>query len=195
MTEPTIRAAWLDDERPAPDDWTHYTTAQALLDFLADEDHWYALRQLSLDHDLGDDATGYDVVKRIVAYVVEEGRICPFQITVHSQNPVGRTLMAQTLRTHGIGQPDCVRVVDGILNTHTAQQCEGRHCCVHNPSDHPMLRWPMNWRGDRALMERICPHGIGHPDPDHLDFVQLTYGLHTAYDEGVHGCDGCCGTR
>lgn len=42
-----------------------------------------------------------------------------------------------------------------------------------------MLEWPLNWRGDRGLIERRCPHGIGHPDPD-------TVG------DTVHGCDGCC---
>jgi hypothetical protein len=30
-------------------------------------------------------------------------------------------------------------------------------------------------------MERICPHGVGHPDPDDV-FATDT----------VHGCDGCC---
>jgi hypothetical protein len=33
-------------------------------------------------------------------------------------------------------------------------------------------------------MERICPHGIGHPDPDDPAFKNPI--------EGVHGCDGCC---
>jgi len=47
-----------------------------------------------------------------------------------------------------------------------------------------MADWPQNWRGDRGLMERVCPHGIGHPDPD--DFKS-----NDKY-ESVHGCDGCC---
>lgn len=53
-------------------------------------------------------------------------------------------------------------------------------CPIHHPSDHHMRDWPTNWRGDRHMMERICPHSVGHPDPDDL-----------AADD-VHGCDGCC---
>jgi hypothetical protein len=41
-------------------------------------------------------------------------------------------------------------------------------------------------------MERICPHGVGHPDPDHLAFVEERYGTDEASVESVHGCDGCC---
>ena len=45
--------------------------------------------------------------------------------------------------------------------------------------DH-MRGWPTTGRG-----ERVCPHGVGHPDPDrrHAD------------DPGVHGCDGCCAPK
>lgn len=52
-----------------------------------------------------------------------------------------------------------------------------------------MRDWPQFWRDDRGLMERICSHGIGHPDPD-----DLAYKIRTGGDdaEGVHGCDGCC---
>ena len=41
----------------------------------------------------------------------------------------------------------------------------------------------MHWRIDRYIVERICPHGIGHPDPNQI--------LPTD-DDGQHGCDGCC---
>lgn len=47
---------------------------------------------------------------------------------------------------------------------------------------HHMAGWPRHYRGDRGIWERICPHGIGHPDPDQ----PLDNG------RGVHGCDGCC---
>ena len=75
-----------------------------------------------------------------------------------------------------------------VLKTHGPTQCSGEFCCIHNPSDHHMRAFPMNWRGDRQLMERTCPHGVGHPDPDDLAF-------HTRNGrewQGVHGCDGCC---
>lgn len=62
----------------------------------------------------------------------------------------------------------------GVLRVHPRSQCEGRGipCCIHDPSGHHMRTWPMNWRGDTGVMERICPHGCGHPDPDHMAYVR-----------------------
>jgi hypothetical protein len=37
-------------------------------------------------------------------------------------------------------------------------------------------------------MERVCTHGIGHPDPDHIAFLPKD----KRRWESVHGCDGCC---
>ena len=75
---------------------------------------------------------------------------------------------------------------------HDEKDCEGHNCCIHNPSDHHMKNWPTHWRDDRGLMERICPHGIGHPDPDDIDFKKRNFGEKVASTESVHGCDGCC---
>jgi hypothetical protein len=37
-------------------------------------------------------------------------------------------------------------------------------------------------------MERICPHGVGHPDPDDAAYhIRIGQGYKT-----IHGCDGCC---
>lgn len=74
-----------------------------------------------------------------------------------------------------------------LVNVHRRDRCAGRFCVVHNPSPHHMAGWPLNWRGDRGLMERTCPHGIGHPDPD-----DLAYQESIGREQGVHGCDGCC---
>lgn len=62
----------------------------------------------------------------------------------------------------------------GVLLTHPREKCDGRGipCCIHSPSDHHMRTWEMNWRGDTGVMERICPHGTGHPDPDHMAYVR-----------------------
>lgn len=70
------------------------------------------------------------------------------------------------------------------ITTHPKEMCEGEHCTIHNNSDHHMIDWPQNWRSDRRIMERICSHGVGHPDPDDPK-SQDKY-------EAVHGCDGCC---
>lgn len=75
-----------------------------------------------------------------------------------------------------------------IHNVHDKMQCQGRQCPVHNLTEHSMREFPQHFRFDNGLMERICPHGIGHPDPDALPFFEER-GM--AY-MSVHGCDGCC---
>lgn len=79
-----------------------------------------------------------------------------------------------------------------LVWVHAKEKCAGEYCCVHNPSDHHMKDWPTHWRGDRYLMERICPHGIGHPDPDDIAFKERILGKKRADVEAIHGCDGCC---
>lgn len=67
----------------------------------------------------------------------------------------------------------------------TGLACEGERCIYHNPSAHHMDSWPIARGG-----ERVCPHGVGHPDPDYLAWRhRVTNGETVA---GVHGCDGCC---
>ena len=78
------------------------------------------------------------------------------------------------------------------LRVHHPSKCAGEYCCIHNPSAHVMVEFPLYWRDDRQLMERTCPHGVGHPDPDALDFQRRVRGERAAEVAGVHGCDGCC---
>lgn len=70
-----------------------------------------------------------------------------------------------------------------LAGIHSIEVCRPGPCTIHNPSDHHMRDWPTHWREDRRIMERICPHGVGHPDPD---------GLVPPGDDRTHGCDGCC---
>lgn len=78
-----------------------------------------------------------------------------------------------------------------LIHHHRADQCEGQHCALHNPSGHHMTTWPLHFRADRPpLLERICAHGVGHPDPDSAAW------LNQEAPQGawsIHGCDGCCG--
>jgi hypothetical protein len=81
------------------------------------------------------------------------------------------------------------RYADGSRPLHERRRCEGTHCPWHNPSKHSMRAFARHIRFDRAgLVDRICPHGTGHPDPDSLAFLQR----HGVNDDGTHGCDGCC---
>lgn len=81
---------------------------------------------------------------------------------------------------------------------HSKEMCESsrkagspEHCFVHNPSDHSMLTWPIVVRAS-TLIERLCEHGIGHPDPDSAAFLNWRDG-HDMWD--IHGCDGCCARK
>lgn len=71
------------------------------------------------------------------------------------------------------------------LRTHAEGTCLGDVCCIHKRTEHSMRDFPQHWRSDRGIMERICHHGVGHPDPD-------DYSIVTQQDDGTHGCDGCC---
>jgi hypothetical protein len=72
-----------------------------------------------------------------------------------------------------------------VITHHDRDACVGEFCTVHNRSNHRMRHFPQHFREDNGLMERICPHGIGHPDPDDPKVVRPEW--------QVHGCDGCCG--
>lgn len=78
-----------------------------------------------------------------------------------------------------------------FTNVHDKSACAGSACCVHHPSDHPLRDAPLHWREDRGLMERVCEHGVGHPDYDDLAHHMRQYGEEAEW-RGVHGCDGCC---
>jgi len=80
------------------------------------------------------------------------------------------------------------------LFCHPLARCEGHACCVHNPSDHHMRGWRQHWRDDAQKMERLCPHGIGHPDPDDLAYQEQVCHANVALAR-IHGCDGCCSEK
>ena len=71
-----------------------------------------------------------------------------------------------------------------LTNVHDADKCAGEFCTIHHRSDHHMRSFPQHWRSDTGVMERTCPHGVGHPDPD-LPYSDDAW-------QWVHGCDGCC---
>lgn len=70
-----------------------------------------------------------------------------------------------------------------LLSTHDRLRCVWKWCVIHSPMPGPWDGWPTHWRTDRRIMERMCPHGVGHPAAEE-------YMIHA---EGalIHGCDGC----
>ena len=77
---------------------------------------------------------------------------------------------------------------------HTETEACQDGCVIHHPLDHHMRHWRLIWRSDRGIFERLCEHGVGHPDPS-----QGPYWTRMGQDwQWVHGCcmddDGkpCC---
>lgn len=83
---------YLDDERPAPAGWVRVERAADAIALLESGE----VTELSLDHDLGDDAqgTGYDVVLWLEQAVALRG-FRPPQIRVHTANVSARVKMEQ----------------------------------------------------------------------------------------------------
>jgi len=116
--------------------------------------------------------------------------ILPMKTTTAIVHPTRRERqIAKKLRI----QPESVWQLENtdeiLLFNHLEKDCKGRSCVLHKMTDHSMRHLPQHWRGDRRIMERICTHGIGHPDPDQFEYWKER-GVDSS--EGVHGCDGCC---
>ena len=81
---------YLDDERNAPDGWLQVRWPEEVIRLL----QMGGVTDLSLDHDLGDDAhdTGYDVILWLENAVALHGFIPP-RIAVHSANSAARLRM------------------------------------------------------------------------------------------------------
>ena len=81
---------FLDDERVPPEGWIHVRRPQEAIEILKTGE----VIEISLDHDLGDDAdgTGYDVILWIEQAVATQGFIPP-KIHIHSANSSARQKM------------------------------------------------------------------------------------------------------
>lgn len=89
---------WLDDVRLPPVQWKPeetctVTTAEAAIELL---DHqWDGITFVSLDHDLGTEKDGMDVLNWIEEQLKTGVREClPFGIACHSMNPVENKRMS-----------------------------------------------------------------------------------------------------
>ena len=85
---------FLDDRRPAPEGWRLVLWPDEVINLLKSG----VVEELSLDHDLGDDArgTGYDVLKWIEEAVATRGFVPP-PIKIHSANVSARVRMELAL--------------------------------------------------------------------------------------------------
>src|SRR5258708_372737 len=84
---------WLDDIRPMPPYYTHWAkTVQEAIELLKTNN----VVECSLDHDLGQGETGYDLAKWIENHA-HNGFLQPIRCKIHSQNPVGKQNMQMAL--------------------------------------------------------------------------------------------------
>lgn len=94
MNRKICKNIYVDDLRDVPEDFTIARTMQEAIYYLEK----YDINILSLDHDLGEDEegnllpTGYDLVKYICGNEIKVKKIF-----IHTDNPVGRENMYETL--------------------------------------------------------------------------------------------------
>lgn len=95
---------YLDDERPCPKGFVLARTVADCIKLLMNND----VSILSLDHDLGDGPSGYDLALYMVEYELYP-KTC---IVFHTQNPVGRQNMYQLLSRYA---PESVSVIKEMV--------------------------------------------------------------------------------
>lgn len=88
---------YLDDVRPTPEGYTHCYWPDEVIHLLKTQE----VSEVSLDHDLGDDAkgTGYDVLAWIEKEVYTNNYTPPPVIKVHSSNPIARQRMLAAIES------------------------------------------------------------------------------------------------
>lgn len=77
---------WLDDVRPAPSGWIHAKNYKEF--WFAIHEHLREISAISLDHDLGEQKTGYDAVC-LLETLASGGTLPRVNLRAHSANPVG----------------------------------------------------------------------------------------------------------
>lgn len=93
---------WVDDERPVPEmDRDRYAviicrTYAAAIDAIRLLTETNEAFIIDLDHDLGEEKTGYDIAKYIVEHDVHK-----VNVFVHTMNPVGRHNIVQLMEHYG----------------------------------------------------------------------------------------------
>lgn len=86
---------YLDDERKSPEGWIQVFSYQECINMLCQ----FNPTNLSLDHDLGEEKTGYDVIKWIEQKVFKDSNYQPPIIVIHSANPAGRQNMERGIKS------------------------------------------------------------------------------------------------
>ena len=84
---------YLDDARQCPTNFSLAKNYDECIYLLENNE----ISVLSLDHDLGEEKTGYDVCKQLIEMFLDSPERWPQEIYLHTDNPVGRDNMFQLL--------------------------------------------------------------------------------------------------
>lgn len=129
---------------------------------------------LHVDHLLG---------KKEISSIIQESKIKYLSYYSNSKEISKESLsttIKPSLRKSEKTEKHYLENTNDTLVVHSTEKCLGQVCTIHQRSNHGMRSFPQHYRFDRNLMERTCPHGVGHPDPDDPSL------------DRTHGCDGCC---
>lgn len=86
------------------------------------------------------------------------------------------------------------RTFGQLRQVHSIWECllwtPGAVCVVHNPMPGIWRGLALVWRDDKQIFERICPCGVGHPDPSQIPYWVVSH----QHMKSIHGCCGemCC---
>lgn len=95
---------FLDDVRnPPTDDWMVFRTAEALKQFILENNYITGphdiIEEISLDHDLGEGMTGYDFLNWLESHIWLTGDPYIEGFSIHSANPAGRQNMERAINS------------------------------------------------------------------------------------------------
>ena len=93
---------WIDDIRTPPKNYVwckDAETALRIIDYYSHYNDENEIVEISFDHDLGEEMSGYDIAKYLV-----ENQINIKCFSVHSMNPVGRNNIIQLLTHYGYAE-------------------------------------------------------------------------------------------
>lgn len=109
-------------------------------------------------------------------------------------DPLMRAVMRQNIMAEM--SVDVSKYVGNGGRTHTKEQCKAsrkagapKGCVLHKPTIHKLTGARQVLRSS-TLIEDLCSHGVGHPNPDSAAYLNWRDKV-THWD--IHGCDGCCG--
>lgn len=77
-------------------------------------------------------------------------------------------IKAKRKRQRGTVQLDNGEV---LYNVHNPNDCAGRPCAIHNPSNHPLKHSQRTFHD--GVIFRVCSHNVEHPDPDSIAWLTL----------------------